>query len=320
VLTLQTADTPTGENGNSVSEVLDAAVRPVLAACLEPVLKAPPSFGVSVSRTDAGVHARHNIVTFNVKVQGPPPSDARGESAGFPLLDMIDLTKTVNENLPRDIRVHRFFWAPTLQYPAQSLCGKRYVYTAVLVSKHPGGADDGGGCSGRHVWEIGGYSGLDVAAMRRAAKTLTGTHDFAMLATHKPPRKHRGAVRYPIEDGAKRTSVRTVTSLTVETPDSLCVETLVGGCCLRSAAVPTVEACPGCNQQCSHAEMIVTISVEGDGFLRHQVRRMASLLIDIGLARLPPDTAARLLGGDGTKPSRAPAKGLCLWQIFLKDL
>lgn len=58
----------------------------------------------------------------------------------------------------------------------------------------------------------------------------------------------------------------------------------------------------------------VRIRVEGDAFLRHQVRRMAALLVEVGLARRSPHDLARVLAwGDvreGAWP--APARGLTL--------
>ena len=48
----------------------DEAVRPALAG-LAPGLRAPPSFGVAVSRTDADVSARRNLIHWNVQLRLP---------------------------------------------------------------------------------------------------------------------------------------------------------------------------------------------------------------------------------------------------------
>lgn len=63
-----TAAIPAVATPSSVSEILDAVVRPLLAEAL-PQLQQAPSFAIAVSRTDAGVHARAALVSFNLKMK-----------------------------------------------------------------------------------------------------------------------------------------------------------------------------------------------------------------------------------------------------------
>jgi hypothetical protein len=67
--TCDAASTDAAPTPRSVSEIVDAAVRPVLAEALCGELQQAPSFAVAVSRTDAGVHARAALVSFNLKIK-----------------------------------------------------------------------------------------------------------------------------------------------------------------------------------------------------------------------------------------------------------
>jgi tRNA pseudouridine38-40 synthase len=58
--------------------------------------------------------------------------------------------------------------------------------------------------------------------------------------------------------------------------------------------------------------------VEGDGFLRHMVRTIAGTLVEVGLARRPPDAVASILAArDRTLAGpTAPAHGLFLVRVL----
>ena len=60
----------------------------------------------------------------------------------------------------------------------------------------------------------------------------------------------------------------------------------------------------------------IIIEAEANGFLRHQIRKVNALLIDIGKGRLPEGTIDKTLRGDlpGACPS-IPARGLCLIKV-----
>ena len=65
----------------------------------------------------------------------------------------------------------------------------------------------------------------------------------------------------------------------------------------------------------------VTIDVEGNAFLPHQVRRMAGALVDVGTGRLTVSDVEKQISMDGeTPPARAlPPQGLCLIRVKYKD-
>ena len=67
---------------------------------------------------------------------------------------------------------------------------------------------------------------------------------------------------------------------------------------------------------------LITIDVEGDGFLHHMVRIIAGTLIDSGRGHWPPEHMADILAARSRKAAGhlAPAPGLCLeWIKFRQD-
>jgi len=58
----------------------------------------------------------------------------------------------------------------------------------------------------------------------------------------------------------------------------------------------------------------VWVEVDGNAFLRHQVRRMVGVLVDVGRGRCEPDAVSRALAGDrgAVRPRRVPPQGLTL--------
>ena len=65
-------------------------------------------------------------------------------------------------------------------------------------------------------------------------------------------------------------------------------------------------------------EDLITLSFEGNAFLRHMVRNIAGTLAEVGLGRRPPEAVAAILEGrDRTRAGRtAPANGLTLWAVY----
>lgn len=109
---------------------------------------------ICAGRTDAGVHATHQVVHFDTAVQRPDSAWVRG----------------VNTYLPPTVAVR---WATpvTDDFHARfSATGRRYRYLLLNRAQRPGLA------RGRAGWF---HHPLDVAAMAEAATVLLGTHDFS---------------------------------------------------------------------------------------------------------------------------------------------
>ena len=152
----------------SVQEVLERAILAVTGAAARPLAS---------GRTDAGVHALGQMACFRTRCRLAPEI----------------LKRALNANLPDDVAVLALEESPADFHPLRSVARKRYRYVL-----HDGPNRDvfqRGYCW--HCWR----SGLDDAAMQRAAAALVGTHDFASFQT----------------SGAERAStVRTVYELSVQ--------------------------------------------------------------------------------------------------------
>jgi tRNA pseudouridine38-40 synthase len=135
---------------------------------------------VASGRTDAGVHALGQVVSFSSET-------ARSTDV---------LRKALDANLPRDIVVLRVEEAPQGFHAIRDALRKRYRYVI----------QDGPICdvfAQRYAWFV--PQSLDVPAMREASHSLVGTHDFTSFEASGSPRA---------------TSVRTITDLTLARPSS----------------------------------------------------------------------------------------------------
>jgi tRNA pseudouridine38-40 synthase len=126
-------------------------------------------------RTDAGVHAEAQVVSFRSETRLAPDV----------------LQRALNAELPRDMAVLEVSHAADDFHARRSARGKRYRYQL----------EDG---PVRHVFErqyVWHYrTRLDHSAMHRAAQSLVGTNDFSSFETSGSPRE---------------SSVRTVLEITV---------------------------------------------------------------------------------------------------------
>jgi tRNA pseudouridine38-40 synthase len=108
----------------------------------------------AAGRTDAGVHARGQVVSFP-------------EERPLPLTAYV---KGMNALLPDDIAVRAATLAPDGFDARRSARGKRYRYAIEnLETRAP--------LSRLQAWQL--FGRLDVPAMREAARHLVGRHDFA---------------------------------------------------------------------------------------------------------------------------------------------
>lgn len=134
-------------NGITVQDRLEAALTKV---CNEPI----SIYGAS--RTDAGVHARFQVVTFFTT--GSIPAE--------------NLTRALIAHLPPFIVIRKAEEIPLDWRPRWRIVGKEYIYTI-----HNDVIEDP--ISMRYHWHV--KKPLNRAAMMEAAKALEGTHDFTTL-------------------------------------------------------------------------------------------------------------------------------------------
>jgi tRNA pseudouridine38-40 synthase len=131
---------------------------------------------IASGRTDAGVHALGQVVSFQAetKLSGPV------------------LGKALNAETPEDMLVFEVVQATAGFHALREAVRKRYRYV-IQDGRYPDLFDR------KYVWHV--YQRLDDAAMKEAAQSLVGTHDFASYETSGSPRL---------------TTVRTVYELLVE--------------------------------------------------------------------------------------------------------
>jgi tRNA pseudouridine38-40 synthase len=131
-------------HGNTVQDFLEKALA---TFCKHPVRV------TAASRTDTGVHAEHQVVTFKA-------------AAG---LDHYRMLKALNALLPDSIRVVSVCYPEFDFHPMTSSTGKVYRYR---IWRSPGESP----FVMPFVWVL--TTPLDIAAMRVAANGLIGVHDF----------------------------------------------------------------------------------------------------------------------------------------------
>ncbi|HJZ26364.1 MAG TPA: tRNA pseudouridine(38-40) synthase TruA [Streptosporangiaceae bacterium] len=158
-------------------------VEETLAAALGRVLRLPGPPGLTVAgRTDAGVHARGQVVHVDVPEsawttladQGPGQGAAQGPGQRSGTARPLTRLAAV---LPPDVRVHAVGPAPDGFDARFSALWRRYSYR---VCDDPARADP----LRRHetLWTP---RRLDLAAMNEAAASLAGEHDFAAFCRRR---------------------------------------------------------------------------------------------------------------------------------------
>lgn len=155
-------------NGVTIQEKLEQALRLITG---EPDLK----IGAAAGRTDAGVHARGQVV--HIRTAATIPIDRWPHA--------------LNSRLPADIVVTRAEQVPEGFHARYWALEKRYRYT-IEASPFPSPL--------HRLYAYHWGRPLDAGLMRQAAELLTGRHDFAAFRS---------------TGGAAKTSTRTVTRLDV---------------------------------------------------------------------------------------------------------
>lgn len=127
-------------------------------------------------RTDAGVHARGQVISFSLEKELSPE----------------EILRYVNHYLPQDIGFTQLEEADGRFHARLNATGKTYVYR-IWNSSLPNVFD--------RKWMYTIEQPLDLAQMRRAAEYFLGSHDFAALCAVKKK---------------KKSTVRTIYEITIE--------------------------------------------------------------------------------------------------------
>lgn len=114
---------------------------------------------MAASRTDAGVHAKEQVVSYRTSSSLPPQTFVSG----------------LNHYLPRDIAVKAAYKVSDSLNVRRSALSREYKYY-ILNSPTRSPIREG------FSYRIGGH--LDIEAMNRACQALIGEHDFASFASY----------------------------------------------------------------------------------------------------------------------------------------
>jgi len=243
-------------------------------------LPAPPGLTVA-GRTDAGVHARGQVVHADVPapawttLTGTPPTGPPARPAPLAAPASSAPLTRLAAALPPDVRVHAVGPAPDGFDARFSALWRRYSYR---VCDDPARADP----LRRHetLWTP---RRLDLAAMNEAAASLTGEHDFAAFC-----RRREGA-----------TTVRTLRVLDWQRVTADHGPTAGHG--------RTAEDGPG----------LAVATVVADAFCHNMVRALVGALLAVGEGRRPPGWPAEVLAAAVRDPAVrvVPPHGLCLEEV-----
>lgn len=138
-----------GNTGNTIQEKLETTLSRILGQSVE---------AAGSGRTDAGVHARMQTVSFRAETELAPE----------------EILTLLRRYLPEDIGAEALETAPPRFHARLSCTGKSYLYR-VWNSAAP--------CVFQRKYVSRVPEALDIEAMRAAAGHLLGGHDFAAFAT-----------------------------------------------------------------------------------------------------------------------------------------
>jgi len=119
----------------------------------------------AAGRTDGGVHARGQVVAFELEWRH----------------DCVSLTHALNSRLPSDVAIWHTEVAPQGFHPRFSARSRRYSY-ALIASPQPDPLRE------RYAWRV--WPRPDLAAMQEEASILPGRRDFAAFGRAPIPGGH----------------------------------------------------------------------------------------------------------------------------------
>ncbi|EGL81982.1 tRNA pseudouridine synthase A [Caldalkalibacillus thermarum TA2.A1] len=249
---------------------------------LEAVLKRMHRHPVQVvgsGRTDAGVHARGQVIHFESSLA----------------LEENEWTKALNAQLPGDIRILRTEKVPASFHARYDVRGKEYRYFICNAPVH----DPFVRQYSYHV-----PLPLDVTLMQEAGRLFEGTHDFTAFSSAKTE----------VAD-----KVRTIDKLTLEVLPvgrGTQAEQAKPGFD-REVVWPGWAHCPTAGGK-PRAGQMITVICRGTGFLYHMVRIIVGTLIEVGKGKKSPADVERALKVKDRNLAgpTAPPEGLFLWRVF----
>ena len=293
----------------------------------------------AAGRTDAGVHARGQVISFAL-----PAGGGGQEENFFDEERLVALERSLNRLLPGDVRLRALERCPPDFSARFSALGKHYSFT-VLAGAEPDPL------TRRHShferrprerrsWPSSSFSSsssssssslppplslLDVDSMREAAAHFVGQRDFTHFASINASHPASDPVRL-----IERASVSVLAGAGGGDDDD---DEAFDAAAADAADTSSSSSSSSSSSPSSYSSSTATppprslrlrFDFQGDGFLYRQVRHMSGALIAVGLDRLSPsDILEKLERGRGDPPlssfrgwTVADAAGLCLERAF----
>lgn len=238
-------------------------------------------------RTDAGVHALAQVVSF--RLAAPVPA--------------ANLQRALNRILPASIRVLSCEEVPPSFHARHSARSKTYEYRIFerRTRLTPGQPALERICSpflAPYAWDCRWSLSLD--AMQQAATLLLGSHDFTSMAATDPDRAQRDTDDDSLSSRPiKINSVKTITLAEWSTR-------------------PAADSLGPGPWTLGPEPNLLIFRIAGSGFLHHMVRNIVGTLVEIGRGSLAPADLTRILDArDRTAAGpTAPARGLYLAEVL----
>lgn len=257
-------------------------------------------FPVGAGRTDAGVHAFGQVASFTTESSIPCDGFLHGLNSLLP----SSIAILAVEEVPEGFDARRDAKGKVYRYDI--------VHSNVRLPLFEGRA-----------WLV--RARLHIAAMREAASILVGKHDFESFRASGCSARH---------------AVRTIRSIDISRVGA------DGGLCMLRDAVSEPSSSRGLTagtrlyteiprvnrgMTVQHTKKIdsetasevgqcelISLTFEGDGFVRHMIRNIVGTLADVGQGKVGPHDVQRILGARERKEAGvcAPACGLYLVRVM----
>lgn len=246
-----------------------------------------PTRVMASGRTDAGVHAVGQVISFETRSTAP----CRGFLNGLPI------------HLPGDVVVRSVDEMETgfnARYDARRKWYRYVIHNTSVRSPF---------LRSYTLWQ---RTRLNEQTMNAALRHLVGTHDFRCFESQWPNRS--SSIRTVYHASVTRTAGWQVwdanSSESAETADEQ----------PTASGVPSKTVTPQTVTSRESADFLC-FDIEADGFLYNMVRAIAGTLIHVGRGRWSPDDMRRILEtGDRTHAGEtAPPQGLYLMQVGYDD-
>ncbi len=239
---------------------------------------------VASGRTDAGVHAVGQVISFTTRSTAP----CRGFLHGLPTHLPDDVVVRAVDEVPADFHA---------RYDARRKWYRYVIHNSPIRSPF---------LRSYTRWQ---RSRLNEQAMHVAVQHLVGKHDFRCFETQWPNRS--SSVRTVFHASVTRTTGWAVWGANLSAPDCPPVSYSTNAASEAHSSLVTHDS------SLSPPADFLCFDIEADGFLYNMVRAIAGTLIHVGRGRWTPDDMLRILEeGDRTYAGEtAPPQGLYLMQV-----